>query len=279
MCVFQRVLTVDLTLGRVDYSLLSDQTLMEILIEGIDDQTKKQYQDKHGMYLDVCEWSCIECDDDERVVEIGLGFGRISGSIQLRYVPPKVKILKMSSPWMGGELTGPVDLAHLPDGMQQLYLENNQLTGEIDLTQLLGEMEYLYLQNNQFTGEIDLTRLPDGMVRLYLENNNLAGEVDLTHLPNAMEQLYLTDNQLTGEIDLTHLPDRMHVLHLENNLLSGSFFIKSQTSRVCINAQQNNFNAVAVVHAETLSRIFLRGSGVTSVVDENGKELDMKQFV
>ena len=72
MCAFQVFLSVDPSLGRLDYSLMSDQALMEMLIEGFDDETKQDYQDKHGMYKDVCDWFPITCDEDERVVEISI---------------------------------------------------------------------------------------------------------------------------------------------------------------------------------------------------------------
>ena len=68
----QLFLTVDPSLGRLDYSLLSDQTLMEILIDGFDEKTKKRYQDERGMYLGVCEWPSIKCDCDDRVIEINI---------------------------------------------------------------------------------------------------------------------------------------------------------------------------------------------------------------
>ena len=67
MCAFQLLLSVDPSLGRVDHSLLSDQTLMEMLFDGFDDKTKNKYKDNNGMYLDVCKWSRITCDDDHRV--------------------------------------------------------------------------------------------------------------------------------------------------------------------------------------------------------------------
>ena len=54
-CV-QITLTLDSDLGLVDYGSLSDQTLMELLIEGFDDIAKSKYQDNDGMYLlSVCE--------------------------------------------------------------------------------------------------------------------------------------------------------------------------------------------------------------------------------
>ena len=301
MYAFELLLTVDPSLGRLDYSLLSDQALMEMLIDGLNDKSKKEYQNKHGMYLDVCEWSCVKCDDDERVIEIDIESHHARGSLELRYVPPKVKVLKKT--WPLSKLTGSVDFTHLPEGIQVIDLQNNRLTGEIDSTELPDGMSYVLLYNNQltgeinlaqlpcgmkdlslaknqFSGEIDLAHLPEGMNYLSLHSNRLTGEIDLTQLPNRMEILFLQNNQLTGEIDLTQLPDRMNVLHLHDNQLSGSLVIKCIPFReTTINAGGNHFNPIAVVHSETQAAILLRGSGVTSVVDENGTEVDRKRFL
>ena len=348
MCVFQLFLCADPSLGRVDYSSLSDQTLMEMLIECLDDETKAEYQDTDGLYLDVCDWSCTKCDDEERVIEISLESPQVSGSLELCYVPPNVKVIKARSMWnhsklsgsadlthlpegIGGidlrgneltgeidstklpeamvelylgqnQFTGKVDLTNLPGGIRGLYLDNNQLTGKIDLTQLPKGMHVLRLQYNQFTGEIDLTKLPEAMVELYLGYNQLTGEIDLTQLPGEVESLSLVNNQLTGEIDLTKLPGGirglflnnnqftgeidlaniphgMGYLFLENNQLSGSFVAKRLKSWISVNARRNQFNAVAVVKSETQAGIKLRGSGVTSVVNENGRELDVNLFL
>ena len=302
MCSFEILVSVDPSLGRLEYSLLSDQTLMEMLIEGFDDDTKKMYQDNHGMYLDVCEWSCVTCDDEQRATEISMLSNSVNGSLELRHLPPKVQfcnIFSFSSNRLTGEIdsaqlprgmksltlinnqiTGEIKLAQLPEGMKQLDLRSNQLTGGIDLTQMPEGMKQLSLQNNQLTGEIDLTQLPEGMSGLYLENNQLTGEVDLTQLPGGLYSLNLGDNQLSGEIDLTQLPDGMNSLLLYNNELSGSLVIKGLPANInTIDAGGNYFNAIAVVDSQSHAAIDLEESGVMSVVDENGRELDMQQFL
>ena len=302
MCAFRLFLSVDSSLGRLDYSLLPDQALMEMLIEGFHDDTKKRYQDKHGMYLDVCECSCVRFDEDESVIEIDINSRHVRGSLELRYAPPKVKVFAITSNFEG-QLTGSVDLTQLPDGMEYLHLQNDNLSGEIDLTRLPEKMSTLYLNINQLTGEIDLTQLPDGMsciklnnnylkgeidltrlpdgIRLlYLNDNNLSGEVDLTQLPDGMEFLALNSNQLTGELDLTQLPDGMSRLHLNSNKLTWSFVIKNLPQWMdIIDLRGKQFNAIAVVDSITRTTIKLEMSGVTSVVAENGKERDMKLFV
>ena len=301
MCLSTITLCIDPTLGRVDYNSLSDQTLMEMLIDGFDDKTKAEYQDNDGMYLDVCKWSCIQCDDDERVIIADIKTRNVSGSIGICYVPPKVKELYMRARHKGkltgsvdlthlpvgmhvlqlqkNELTGEVDLAHLPNGMGFLHLNNNQLTGEIRLDHLPGEMQYLYLHTNKLTGELDLTQLPHRMRYLFLQNNNFTGEIDLTQLPDRILFLYLNNNQFTGEIDLTQLPHGINGLYLQDNLLSGSFIVKTLPPGMrVLNAQGNQFNAIAVIDSRAVSHILLSGSGVTSVVDENGNEVDSKRF-
>ena len=278
MCASQLFLSMDPSLGRVDCSLMSDQTLMEMLLEGLDEETKKEYQDSEGMYLDVCTWPCVTCDDNERVIGIRITRFYLNGLLELCYVPPKVKVLEIVVFDSSG-LTGSIDLARLPDGVEELDLRSHKLTGEIDFTQLPDGMERLYLNNNQLTGEIDLTQLPDGMKCLYLSNNRLTGGIDLTHLPNGMQNLFLSNNDLTGEVDLTNLPDSMEGLSLDHNQLSGSLVIKMMKRWISISARRNQFNAVAVVDSETRAPINLQESGVTSVVDENGREQDMHRFL
>ena len=279
MCGFQLVLTVDSSLGRVDYTLLSDQTLMEMFLDGFDDETKKQYQDKHGMYLDVCEWSGTKCDDDGRVVKMEIDSGATSGSLELCYLPAKMKKLDMSS-FLKSKLTGTVDLTHLPEGIKYIALYRNQLTGEVELTKLPDKMKSLYLHNNRFTGEINLSHLPDGMECLYLGKNQLRGEIDFRQLSKSMRELSLDNNQLTGEVDLTHLSDGMLGLKLEHNQFSGSLILKKLPHDIRkIDVRENNFNHVAVVESKAHALIMLKESGVTSVVDENGREQDMKRFL
>ena len=97
MPALQLFLTADPSLGRADYILFSDQTLMEMLIEGFDEEAKKKYKENEGMYLDVCKWPCIRCDKDERVTGIDINSGNVRGSLELCYAPPKIRVLKVSS--------------------------------------------------------------------------------------------------------------------------------------------------------------------------------------
>ena len=164
---------------------------MELLIEGFHDKKKKEYQETDGMYLDVCEWDCVTCDDDERVIEIEINSDYASGTVELCYLPPKVKVLDISPWWGTGELKGSLDLTHLPGGIKSLSLDYNELTGEIDLRHLPVRMRSLNLRNNQLTGEIDFTRLPDRMEYLTLNNNQLTGSLVIKRVPPTMKMIDL----------------------------------------------------------------------------------------
>ena len=50
--------------------MLSDQTLMEILVEGFSELTKEKLQEADGTFRDVCQWTGVKCDDNGRVVVI-----------------------------------------------------------------------------------------------------------------------------------------------------------------------------------------------------------------
>ena len=70
MCEFLLFLSVDPSLGRLDYHLLSDQALIEMFIDGFDAETKKDYQYDHCMYLDVCEWPAVHLDLDNNQLNL-----------------------------------------------------------------------------------------------------------------------------------------------------------------------------------------------------------------
>ena len=213
------LIAADPSLGRVDYSSLSDQTLMELLIDGFDAEEKQIFQSREGMYLDVCEWSCVSCDNNGRVVKIKDSHNNTpGGSLALSYVPPKVKEFDMSCK---RSLVGSVELTNLPHGMKILSVSYNQITGSVNLTRLPDSMKYLCLDNNELTGSVDLANLPQSMRVLFLHKNQLTGSLDLTQLPQHVELVFLQDNQFTGSVDLAHLPAKTEGVYLTNNQLSG----------------------------------------------------------
>ena len=169
MCFSGILLTVDPNLGHVDYGSFSDQTLMEMLIDGFSEQSKKRYQDSEGLYLDVCAWQCVSCDDAKQVIQI-MEYDTVIGSLQLSYVPPSVSTLNVSD----NSVSGSIDLRNLPANMQLLSLHDNQLSGTICLTQLPAQMRYLQIYNNELSGSFIAMNIPPHMVLLNASQNDFS---------------------------------------------------------------------------------------------------------
>ena len=212
MCSLLTILSVDPTLCRADYGSFSDQALVEMLYEGFDTDTKIRFRGDEGAYLDVCEWDIVVCDAGERVVQI-MEYDFVTGSLQLCYLPPNVKRVKMTN----GHFTGSIDLTNLPESIESVYLYGNGLTGAIDLTKLPEGMQELYLDDNAFRCSVDFAHLPQSMMELLLNINQFSGSVDLAHLPDGMCDLYLCANSFAGSVDLTRLPRRLKILRLDYN--------------------------------------------------------------
>ena len=235
-------LTADSHLGRVDYSSFSDQTLMEMLVEGLDQALKKGYQDEDGMYRHVCQWTNVTCDADGNVVQIKSP-PLTAGSISLEYMPPHVKFFNMRS----SNLTGTLETSRLPQTLR---------TFEI--------------QGNAFCGTVDFTSLPIIMSIFLISRNSFTGSADLRSLPRSLDELGIDDNAFSGALCLTRLPQGLTLLNVSRNAFVGDFVIRNVPKNLyCIHAEENQFNPVAVVPKGTLAA--LRGSGVESVVDAEGK--------
>ena len=229
-------------LGRFDSNLLSDQSLMEMLVESFSEETKEEYQDTNGIFLDVCQWEGVECDTDQNVISVA-GF-RCHGPIALDFIPPKVTLFKM----MLGGLCGTLSTSTIPKGM-------------IDF----------YVNSNRFSGTVDFTTLPECMQQLSLQYNEFTGSADFRHLPIALEKLYLQKNMFSGSLHLRGLPPKLYYTNVSSNLFSGVFYIENvPKSLFLLAADDNCFDEVAVVPSN-FGKVLLRGSGVTSVVDEFGR--------
>ncbi|KNH05225.1 hypothetical protein XU18_3709 [Perkinsela sp. CCAP 1560/4] len=79
---------LDSSLGRVDYASLSQQALMEMVIEGITNKDRIcGYVDEQK---DIEEWKGVEIEDG-KVVEIDWRQFKLEGSLHLAWLPPSVR--------------------------------------------------------------------------------------------------------------------------------------------------------------------------------------------
>ena len=234
---------MDANLGRVDITMLSDQNLVELLVEGFNDEAKKRYQDENGDFLEVCQWPRFRCDDDGRVIHIeSWNEIQISGTIDLRYLPPKCEYTKFEAL----NLSGTLDTTLLPSCMTFFNIEQNDFHGSVDFNVLPRRMKSFDVSFNRFTGSVALDRLPDTLEYLHIFDNHFSGTLCLTKLPQALHNLAIMDNAFTGN------------LHLENT-----------QNTISVYAGRNKFEPTAVIQKDS-GFVYLEDSGVESVFDEFG---------
>ena len=86
-------------IGRLDYGNMSDQLLMEKLIENIDHKEifmksrfiKNIFGVHNTKYKEVCDWPGVKCDDEGvHVLEITWGYKHLRGTMDLCWIPPTV---------------------------------------------------------------------------------------------------------------------------------------------------------------------------------------------
>ena len=128
-----QLLTIDPSLGRLDYESLSDQALMEMLISGMTTEYKQVFQDENGHYVDVCEWKTfgftnISCTD-ARVTDIkAVRYAFNDAQFPFEFIPPLVKSFWM----MDCNLHGTLNPSVLPQNILKFDVGGNSLDGSID---------------------------------------------------------------------------------------------------------------------------------------------------
>ena len=185
-------------LGRLDYTSLSTQALMEIFIEGIENREV------------IC-----------RSAEEPADFDKWKGFWYSEDQPADGAEKQFESSWVDLALVGTIDLQWLPPTVLSLDIDDNQLSGSLNLTALPPSIQVLDCRNNAFSKEIDLCHLPAEIELLDLSVNQLSGSLNLEKLPTSMEELLLNANRFTGTVCLRHLPPNLVDLSVSENELSG----------------------------------------------------------
>ena len=263
---------VDPSLGRLDYDSLSDQTLMEMLISGMDDSQKKFFQDNGGNFKDVCEWTGftweVKCEN-ERVHSILLTSFKFSErQFPFEFIPPLVKTLLISL----CEMHGTLETSHLPRDLIRFEVMRTKLHGTINFGALPQKLESLVISYNDFSGSCALSDLPDTLVKFRAENNNFSGEISLNNLPVAMKKINLSNNKLCGSIDIARLPPSFKSLDLSGNSLTGDFRLRSfPKSLKIITIFGNGLSGTAVFQKASGDMPFAFESfSFRAVLDEDG---------
>ena len=238
--------SVDASLGRIDYSSFSDQTLMELLIDGLSEDSKYLFQDGDGAYKDVCDWIIVECHAEGNVNVVRCGFVQLEGSISTECMPPNITDFDLSS----RGLSGSCQVRRLPKSLTSLRIDENKFEGTVDFTGFPEKMHTIVLYSNRFHGSCGFTALPEPLTHLNISHNAFSGAIRLDRLPQGLQCLNLRGNKLSGRIRLLQPPGNLRYVNLSDNAFSGTAVIQ---------------RSLPAHHTGLYS------SGVRHVVDEHGK--------
>ncbi len=171
-----------------------------------------------------CSWFGIDCDDEDRVLDVKLRNNNLTGRIPAELgLLTGVRELDLGENRIEGEI--PPELANMTS-LEELELDDNRLTGGIppELGRL-PRLRDLDLDNNELNGSIppELGQLAATMVDIDIDHNRFCGEIppELGNLVR-LRFLHLDDNRLTGTIPETFANlTELRELELAGNKLEG----------------------------------------------------------
>ena len=215
-----------LPVARPDIASLSDQTMLELLVSEMTEDTQKRFQDPDGAFTDLKDWREVYIRRDDTAIGLSFNGRHIAGTILLDYLPRKLTNFDITRCM---ELEGTMETSGLPHTLCTLAIEETKLTGTFDFRTLPDTLTRLTIVRTPFHGSCDLTALPTRLERLKIMSVDFSGSIVLTQLPAELVSLRITETKITGEIDLGTLPPRgeLRELNLSDNALSGSISLEN----------------------------------------------------
>ena len=239
---------IDPALGRLDYASLSDQALMEMLVDGMVEELEDPVLDSAGNYMEVCKWFNVHCTAD-RVIEVVFhSCDMCKKPFPFEFIPPLVEVLEFTS----CHLHGTLDTAALPQNLVYCNVFDNALHGTLNFKDFPKNSETIIISSNNFDGSLALSELPDSVVIFRARFNSFNGNLSLDALPSSMRDLNVRDNLLSGDVWLMNIPPSLEKLSIQENSTSGTLVLSSTF--------------------EGDPPFALRSDPLQRVVDESGKE-------
>ena len=225
---------VDSVAARFDMLSLSQQSLMELFVENLQDVAIAKGSD--GEFLPIEDWSILSFDADGNVNEIQMderfiendgdlfaseeedrsiedGCFDLDGTIDFQYVPSTVVALCISKM----EFEGTLETDQLPDGLEWLTLNDNKLTGEFRVEGLPKKIHTVNISANKFCGELRVDCIPPEVQHFEVWGNQFSGGVDLSRLPPKLAMLDISRNKLQGQIKILNPPETLKTVILHKN--------------------------------------------------------------
>ena len=199
-------------LGRINYDCMTQQTLMELLVQGIYD--KDRFLSADGTFLDLKYWEGIECTPDGgnvKRIEWSLYFHK-AGTIDLQWVPPTVERIDLF-----GSLLHITNFDKLTPSLEKFNYGNNEVRDKMQNFQLPENLRSIRLQDNFISGTVDLGDFPFNLRVFDADGNDLHGTLDLDKLRSPIKEVGLANNNFEGMIFFDSLPATLKELRLGEN--------------------------------------------------------------
>uniref|UniRef100_A0A7S4KMM5 Uncharacterized protein n=1 Tax=Paramoeba aestuarina TaxID=180227 RepID=A0A7S4KMM5_9EUKA len=165
-------------LGKVDKSMLSQHTLMELLIEPV---IPKNRIYKDGSLSDsLSDVMGVQMNDHGEIIEINWASYGLDGSLHYQWLPLTLRILCISQ---------------------------NSLKGSIDLTALPPLLTGFKASKNHHDGTIELEYLPETLERLLLASNTLSRDTLFRTSSSSHESLFGSNQRVFGNSE-SHVSPR-----------------------------------------------------------------------
>ena len=238
---------IDSMAARFDKLILTQQSLMELLVENLRDVAIAK--DDSGDFIPIEDWSILKFDDDGNVKEITMdethveNYGNLFASIKE----------DRSIEEGGFDLGGTIDFQYVPSTALSLAIRDLEFEGTIETAQLPGGLEFLSLTGNKLTGTFCVEHLPKNLRKIFICGNKFCGDLRVDCMPPAVERFDAGDNQFSGEVDLSRLPSKLAMLDISENMLTGSIALLNlpktlQTVRLHKNAFDANVPMIIDKH-------------------------------
>ena len=218
---------IDNGLSRIDSAAFSDQTRMELVVAGLDDQSKAQFEDSNEAFRDISGWRGLKFDAEGNVKSIYWRYERhkLNGSLSLDYLPQHLEKFNLYGPIFAKSaisVCGTIETAALPRGLREFAIDRQRMSGTLNLPELPQTLAYFTVMSNDLSGDLIFRGTPESLLHLDLSKNAFTGKVATEDLPRALEFFSISRNAMEGSLNLTKLPVCLVIFHAANNNLNGT---------------------------------------------------------
>ena len=272
--MYHTLLCVDPSLGRLDYTLLSDQACFEIFFENCTAEQKRKLgvtisESDSSVYVDVCDWKGAECDEDGNLIKMEIKTSvKDLHKLNFGYIPSKLKSFLMHAFQCNGE----VHMSDLPLGLEKFGIFSSRLRCTLETKDIPRSLKVFIATESFFEGTCDLTVLPGKLESLVACSNHLVGTLNLNHLPASLFRLDLSRNVLTGPIHISNLPVDLRKIDLSFNNFSGSCVLTGISDCVMLDISNNNLSGTAILPKAVRDHriLLLQKNRLSAFQDEQG---------